>query len=31
LIGLGALGEDERALLRRLVPPRWHRLARIAE
>ncbi|HEX7587863.1 MAG TPA: flippase, partial [Anaerolineae bacterium] len=31
LIALGALGEDERALLRRLVPPRWHRLARIAQ
>ncbi len=31
LIALGALGEDERALLRRLVPVRWHRLARIAE
>jgi len=31
LIALGALGEDERALLRRLVPLRWHRLARIAE
>ncbi len=31
LIALGALGEDERALLRRLVPARWHRLIRIAE
>ncbi|MGE5263810.1 MAG: polysaccharide biosynthesis C-terminal domain-containing protein, partial [Acidobacteriota bacterium] len=31
LIALGALGEDERALLRRLVPIRWHGLARIAE
>jgi hypothetical protein len=31
LIALGTLGEDERALLRRLVPLRWHRLARIAE
>lgn len=31
LIALGALGEDERALLRQLVPVRWHRLARIAE
>ncbi|HEX9075276.1 MAG TPA: oligosaccharide flippase family protein, partial [Anaerolineae bacterium] len=31
LIALGALGEDERALLRRLVPARWHRFARIAE
>lgn len=31
LIGLGALGEDERALLRHLVPARFHSLARIAE
>ncbi len=31
LIALGALGEDERALLRQLLPARWHRLARIAE
>ena len=31
LIALGALGEDERALLRHLVPVRWHRLAQIAE
>ena len=30
LIALGALGEDERALLRSLVPVRWHRLVRIA-
>jgi O-antigen/teichoic acid export membrane protein len=29
LIALGALGEDERALLRQLVPVRWHRLVRI--
>ena len=31
LIALGALGEDERALLRSLIPARWHRVARIAE
>jgi O-antigen/teichoic acid export membrane protein len=31
LIALGTLGQDERALLRRLLPERWHRVARIAE
>ena len=31
LVALGALGEDERAILRRLMPQRWQRLARIAE
>ena len=31
LIALGVLGEDERALLRRLVPQRFHRMIRIAE
>lgn len=29
LIALGALGEDERALLQRLLPARWQRVARI--
>ncbi|HEX7594004.1 MAG TPA: flippase, partial [Anaerolineae bacterium] len=31
LIALGAIGDDERALLRLIVPLRWHQLARIAE
>ena len=31
LIALGVMGEDERALLRRLVPQRFHRMIRIAE
>lgn len=31
LLALGALGGDERALLRHLVPARFHSLARIAE
>ncbi|MCL4395063.1 MAG: polysaccharide biosynthesis C-terminal domain-containing protein [Chloroflexi bacterium] len=30
LVALGALGEDERALLRRLVPTRWHAITRLA-
>ncbi len=30
LFALGAVGADERALLQRLVPARWHRLARLA-
>ncbi len=30
LIALGALGEDERMLLRRLLPEKWHRVVRIA-
>ncbi len=28
LVGLGALGKDERALLRRLLPERWHFVVR---
>ena len=31
LIALGALGADEKLLLRKLVPEKFHRLARIAE
>jgi O-antigen/teichoic acid export membrane protein len=30
LIGLGTLGEDERALLQRIVPQRFHRVMRLA-
>ena len=30
LLALGALGDDERALLRRLIPPKWQRWLRIA-
>jgi O-antigen/teichoic acid export membrane protein len=30
LVALGALGDDERALLRRLVPARWHAVVRLA-
>ncbi|MBI5304847.1 MAG: oligosaccharide flippase family protein [Chloroflexi bacterium] len=31
LIALGALGEDEKFLLRKLIPEKFHRLARIAQ